>query len=375
MTIRVLSLDYDGCVSRRGFHGDISEHNPALISAIQRNNNDYRKTIVFIGSNRQSKRDDDRNARNNSNGSSYQYIPLFADAIDAEFDQFLVSDAYNNAKPGTAFQEALANLENDNFKHKGWLHDKSKISVIYLQMQKIASEYPDEKVDFEFFDDKGDILDGLQEFFTQNSHLIPCQIKLKLHHYAGEEITPRALIIGTGNFVNADYAKSIRRFGDNVLAKLAAQGDLYSVTGDKVGPQTIQDEQYNCGVEISVKNYVDDFVSIHTDIVNTHSPANPLSANFLIDILASKEMKIIAGVAIVAGLAALVVGTLGIGGVIAALAGTVGIVLAAVGATTAVGGGALELFSFFASKPENNTLPLDDGFEFVPGSVFAVSHF
>lgn len=343
MTIRVLSLDYDGCLSRKNFLNDIVEHNPDLISAFKKNSTDYDQTIVFIGSNRQSKRDDDKNSQNNGNGSSYEHIPLFAEAIGAEFDPFLVSDVYNNAKPGTAFQEIKANLGNDSFKHKGWLHDPSKISVIYSQMQKIASEHPGDQIDFEFFDDKEDILNKLHAFFTQNSHLIPNQIKLKLHHYAGNEITPREPISGTGNLVNVDYAESIRRFGNRVLAQLAESRDLYTTTGDVADVQSIQDEQYNCNVEICVyTKYSDDFILMLTE-------SQPLSTNFLIDILASKGMKIIADVALVAGLAALVVGTLGMGGVIAALAGTTGTVVAALGASAVVGGGALELFSFFAS--------------------------
>jgi hypothetical protein len=349
--IRILSLDYDGCLARRDFHNNIVEHNQSLISELKIKSSDYAKTIVFIGSNRQSKRDNDRNSRNNNNGSSYHYIPLFCEAIKAEFNPFLLADIYNNAESGTAFREATDESKDSNFNHKGWFHDTSKISIIYSQIQKIAVENPEDEIDFEFYDDKENIIEDLYQFFSQNRQLIPARVNLNLYQYLGEKPVDKPTIAGNGNFVNHHYAESIKKFGDTVLTTLSSKNSLYSVMGAQVDLATVQSDQYNCGTLFAVKDYIADFVS-------ANNPPEPLSANLFINILASKEMKIFAGIMVVAGLLALMIGSLGIGGVIAALAGTAAIVTTTVGGSVFIGGSALGLLGIFAPKSTENPTSL-----------------
>ena len=233
--IRVVSADYDVCLARKNFNGDIVEDNRLLVDALLSTKNNYKKTIGLIGSNRQSSRDNKRNTTQNNNGSCFDQTPKFYAAIDAEFNPFLLADLYNNAPHGTSFKEATSSVNNE-FKHKGWLHDKSKISIIYAQIQKIANEYPDDEIDFEFYDDKDEILNGLYLFFNRNKKLIPKQCTLNLHRFAGKEIANYPPIIGEGEFINKNYAQTLIEFAKTVLKSFA----VYDVDGNEIPSNEIQ---------------------------------------------------------------------------------------------------------------------------------------
>ena len=348
--ISVLSFDYDGCLADRGT--DILSKNEKLIKDLKEN--PALDRIVFIGSNRQSKQDDDKNTYGNENGSSYIHIPRISLALEATFDPFLLADVYNEASPGTAFSEATDSTHGPT--HKGWLHDESKITLIYCQMQKIAVENPLATIDFEFYDDKEDILLGLQTFFLENKHLIPANTRLHLYQYDGSnKVTVCEPIAGTGR-VNQQYAQTIRAFGDVVLTFAESQGSLCNTDGNDATPVEIKKALYNANFVFNANNYKD-------HLVRAHDSAVSLSAHFFIDIVAANKMKVLAGIFIVAGLAALTVGTLGIGGVIAALAGTAAIATASLGGAAIVGGLAAGFFGLFAPQgleKRSASLPLLD---------------
>ncbi|KTD11979.1 hypothetical protein Lgra_1437 [Legionella gratiana] len=90
--------------------------------------------------------------------------------------------------------------------------------------------------------------------------------------------------------------------------------------------------------------------------------SSPISADFFLAIFTSKEAKIAAGILLVAGLAALTVGTLGIGGVITAMTGAVAIAVAATGSAAVISGISLGAVGFFKSRLNavKNELNLDE---------------
>lgn len=95
------------------------------------------------------------------------------------------------------------------------LHDRKKIALIYFQMQKVASEHPDEQIIFNFCDDNKDILFNVRDFYERNPDLIPWNMTLQLfRHVAGnsensETMSEPVIIDGCG-MIDTDYDKSIR---------------------------------------------------------------------------------------------------------------------------------------------------------------------
>lgn len=269
------SFDYDACLARHGFDGDIIAHNQNLHDKLILKNAKYNKVKAYIGSNRQSKLDDDKNA-GNGNGSAFQHIPVFARSIGAEFIPFLMADLYNLLARGTSFKDALKGEM-----IYGWLHDPSKISVLYAQIQQIALENPDDEIDFVFYDDKLNLINGLNDFFTANKHLIPKNVTLKLRHYAGDEITKKPSIIGEGT-VNEYYDASIRRAGHAFLKSTAAKGNLFNVLGNVVDADGIIADNYNCGVYFTIESTLDILINSHvSEEIQAHMRAQKAIAEVI----------------------------------------------------------------------------------------------
>ncbi len=76
-------------------------------------------------------------------------------------------------------------------------------------------------------------------------------------------------------------------------------------------------------------------------------PPQPISADFFMHIMGSRDAKIIGGVLFIAGLAALTAGILGVVGIMAGIAAVTSV---AIGATAAAGGVGLFAYSFFSSR-------------------------
>ncbi|OGT36714.1 MAG: hypothetical protein A3F12_00325 [Gammaproteobacteria bacterium RIFCSPHIGHO2_12_FULL_38_14] len=100
-------------------------------------------------------------------------------------------------------------------------YDNTKLSILYAQMHKIASENPDADIEFNFYDDKnaGDpaansvgILQELKAFFNKHPDLIPHNVTLNLHHYRNHQAQsnqPIATIKGTG-LIDYEYKKNTK---------------------------------------------------------------------------------------------------------------------------------------------------------------------
>lgn len=198
--IRGISFDFDGSLSRIGEDKDVIRANSEFLDFIRAQNHKYAKTYGYIGSNRQSIYDDSVNAFSNRNGSCYPQIRKVCDYIGAIFDSFTLTDLYNNLEAGQSVQLALSLLKRskttdekedsyvydpDRIKQTqtpDWLHDESKLSLLIAQIHKLASEHPDDEIEFYFYDDKKEILDRLSTFFDipENRQLLPRNLK-QLH--------------------------------------------------------------------------------------------------------------------------------------------------------------------------------------------------
>jgi hypothetical protein len=214
MTIRVLSLDFDGCLFHRRYLNSeegVVKANLEFLNKLKDENQAFDKVIAIIGSNRQSYNVE---LANMFRGLSFPAVKEVSDYLETKLDTFLLADIYGNLENGTSYE--LGIKKDYHAKHADWLFDESKVSVLYAQMHKIALENPNEQIVFDFFDDRGngnrtasDILEWLNEFYTENKTLIPANLTLNLHHYAGDDVTTLFSIKGTG-IIDENYKQTVK---------------------------------------------------------------------------------------------------------------------------------------------------------------------
>lgn len=229
-TIRALSFDADNCLFHRGYEpswkeingGDCQQvitKNLPLLDSLKAQNPNYKQTIVLIGSARQSVEYDRVNAKNNQTESIFDAIQKVATYLEVKLDKFLTSDIHNTiVPPGTSFDLAT---QSPTKPQPTCFLDDSKLSLLYAQTHKLATDYPNETILFEFYDDRGceswdikeDILEKLQAYFTQHPEALPSNVTLRLNHYEGEAVTPYPEIQGIG-CIDTQYPKTAKQMVD-----------------------------------------------------------------------------------------------------------------------------------------------------------------
>jgi|GEM_PF-2102935 len=224
--IRLVSLDFDGSVFHQKYHEspvkNVVLHNQAFLENLKEGSKPYFKTVAMVGSVRQSWDDDRFNGDRDSGagiiGSCYPALLEISWVLGAVCDPFLLADVYAGRRNGRSFDKAMQALSErasgvpGNIRHDSWIHDSSKITILYAQMHKIALDYPDETIQVDFYDDRYDILGSLQKFFKENPDKMPKNVTLRLHHYDGGFVTPMPAIAGTG-VINLNYRTTVQRLG------------------------------------------------------------------------------------------------------------------------------------------------------------------
>jgi hypothetical protein len=220
MTIRYLSFDFDGCLFNSKYseatHKNFTKHlgddvltyNKEFLNRIREENTQFDKAVAFVGSNRQSLDIDTGNCGGASKfkGSCFPAMKTITGFLGIEFDSLLLADITGDLEAGTSCElimdEVLAgnwiNMGDWMHQHAGCIPDEKKISLIFAQMQKAASDNPSEPIVFDFYDDRIDILDALKDYFTKFPHMLPQNITLRLNQYAGEEVALQSTLQGTG---------------------------------------------------------------------------------------------------------------------------------------------------------------------------------
>lgn len=222
LRINIRSFDFDGCIFNRNYHHSVTQNrlieaNEKLISnlSLEMLQEQYHEIVFMVGSNRQSLDIDTTNAEGGT-GSCYPALQQLSDEfqkrvspIKCRVDQYLLADTYGKTPKGMNFQKAIEKDKDFNFVR--WLFDDSKLTVLYAQIHHAATQYPDAEIVFDFYDDRyvqRDILKGLGDFFNKNPDLVPRNVKLRLHCYAGEEVKDVATIQGTG-LIDTSYEEHI----------------------------------------------------------------------------------------------------------------------------------------------------------------------
>jgi hypothetical protein len=227
-TIRALSFDADNCLFHRKYKPNVDEilsgqcqqvitKNKALLEKLNEENCAFDETVVLVGSLRQSHEVDILNAVHGKTESIFHAIRSIATELNAILDKFLLADIYTNQPAGSTFdcaeqqfdgcasQEFVArDIERLLKDTRNCSSDTTKASMLYAQIHKLAMQYPDDKIVFDFYDDKDDILQPLMRYFEHYPVLLPKQVTLRLNHYDGKEVTLVSSIQGTG-YIDENY--------------------------------------------------------------------------------------------------------------------------------------------------------------------------
>ena len=211
MTLRVISIDFDGCLFNYNYlHSvdkDVIKYNQSFLNTLKQQSQAFAQTITMIGSARQSKELDMRGARKNNTGSCFLAMQHITRYLTATFNPLLFSDIIGDFPEGTSYKRLTSNHAHQE-KHACAMFDDNKIMILYTQMQRIALQTPMESITFDFYDDRHDILNSLNRFFKENPDMIPSHISLRLHQYAGQNINPVATIQGMGP-TNHNYRQTV----------------------------------------------------------------------------------------------------------------------------------------------------------------------
>lgn len=269
--IVVDSLDMDGCVFHenylrtildncKGFQytEDIVKHNPGLIGFLVKTEEDAQH-ILMLGTNRQDFETDQQNSCSRHTISGPNALTQIASRLEknhhpctvnkfmmvevyhpdlpsgAVFDSILIKDqTHLRAAAEAASPTAAAAMARSKHRHRTpkeearATFDASKITLLYAQMHKIASENPSSQIVYRFHDDKREILQGLRRVFAARPDLIPHNVTLECYAYKGREtiagpaeptlppaddLLPKR-IKGTGA-IDSSYAVTIRNIASS----------------------------------------------------------------------------------------------------------------------------------------------------------------
>ena len=197
--IRALSLDFDGSFGGgkrdfrpRGnetFHDYLAIKNQKLLNEINAETKNGTEVIVMVGSNRQSVESENSATplRNKWCAPVLNAVITSIKEPTIRFDGFLLGDVYRKDQTQESEFDRIQKFASDRTKtiekNDPVPVDKTKLSILYAQMHKIASENPEATIVFDFYDDKTEILDSLNTFLTKNPDLIPKNVTLQLHRY------------------------------------------------------------------------------------------------------------------------------------------------------------------------------------------------
>jgi hypothetical protein len=251
--INVLSLDFDNCLANREFDKIINEKN-ALITANKilfehifklNKQHKFNETVVLIGSNRQSKSVEDLNAHayNCECFSKMQSITnhLQTKIPACKFDNFLMADLYNDLPPGKSFSLATSTTSFTG-KHPDYIFDKSKITLLYAQIHKLASQYPTTDIMFDFYDDSSIILTKLTNYFLLHKDHLPKNVTLRLYEYSGEVTNNKLTLSGSGS-IDFNYQQTIKQCVKAAGITDVTASDCIDHPADIKFPSTITKQQ------------------------------------------------------------------------------------------------------------------------------------
>ena len=217
--IIAFSLDADGCLFNDKYLLDhkLIPGNTALLSHML-HQAEYIKLIILVGSNRQSYDLDQHNSIQNKTMSCFvavkditNYLSIQLIHQDVWLDRFLMADIYQDLFAGTAFNQAIDPFHTGP--HAETVFDRSKITLLYAQIHKLANDHKGKRILYHFYDDRYDLLTGLNNFFQNHLEWIPRNVKVNLHFYIGDDPCLFAEFTGTGG-LDPHYREHVKWMAD-----------------------------------------------------------------------------------------------------------------------------------------------------------------
>ncbi|MCW8398612.1 hypothetical protein OQJ26_07395 [Legionella sp. PATHC038] len=238
MTIRYLSFDFDGCLFNKAYvelpHNNFTKHqtdavlvnNKEFLEKLRKQNASFSAVYGLIGSTRQDYFTDLMNSGipERFKGSCCPAIATVCDYLGMALEPLLLADIEGELESGTSYKRIMDEIKNGTWmdsdknihQHASCARmDEHKRTILFAQMQKAAADHPEEEIIFDFFDDRLDILWILKEYFNKYPHMIPKNVRLRIHSYAGEEDKLFESIQGIGNPI-ANYQFCLRKMHENV---------------------------------------------------------------------------------------------------------------------------------------------------------------
>lgn len=188
------------------------------------------ETEVFCGSNRQSRLLDKVTAENGgAPGSALDDLQRFCKEQGWTFNPFLLVDHYLNVEDGASFANQDAASHPDVVlrpprKLNEW--DPAKCKIISEQLKRVAARYPEQGVEFYFFDDDRNdfIFPALKFYFKHYPAALPAGIRLHFVKYDWQQLYGKPYAFG----YEATFFEKVAR------SLLMHQGGLYKTPGDGI---------------------------------------------------------------------------------------------------------------------------------------------
>ncbi len=211
MPVRIISLDFDGCLFHSHYFKIFEHHvlraNRLFLNHLKDENKIFSDVFLYMGSARQSKYLDGRGVKEVGTESCFDAIQKIAHYMDVPFIPLLMPDIIGDLPAGTSF-ERMSNPDYEG-KHGLGFPDDGKLALLYAQIHHAASVYSDETIVFDFYDDRDrDILHDLSIFFEKYPQMIPRHVTLNLKHYEGGAVRHLSERSGTGE-IDIDYRQTV----------------------------------------------------------------------------------------------------------------------------------------------------------------------
>lgn len=224
--IKAYSIDCDACVFNGPYYAlyekldtrkdAVINANKKFLDTLKSEKANYKETIVFVGSIRQCIPRDESNSKRNRSESAFTAIPKIAQYLGARFDGFLIADVNHDLPAGTVYNHSTWTDYQKPPQYLSYLDD-TKVTILYAQMHKLALRYPDKQIEFEFIDDRHDILEKLYNyFFKKHPELTPPNVTLQLTQYVSCELKPGVYRINPkeDNEIDMQYGRFVNNLID-----------------------------------------------------------------------------------------------------------------------------------------------------------------
>ncbi len=227
-TVRILSFDMDRCLFHPGYHQERKKHdyrfadstvvsaNIVFLDKLKKENKAFTDVACYLGSARQDSYCDWFNAKQNGTESGFIALLAISRYLKTRYFPTCLAQAYTY-KRENMFDRAIDLAKAGQYiKKNRWIYDSGKFSILYYQMHQAALEHPGKNIQFDFYDDRADILNGLYRFFQLNPYLIPKNVTLYLHRYTGNKTIPHTPPLKGLGEIDENYSNHIQYIGNQI---------------------------------------------------------------------------------------------------------------------------------------------------------------